>query len=181
VAAVGCAAGGTIAWMYSQTQAVENVFTHGGIGVAVSETQTPDGDDDPDTNRYSMAPGASIQKDPVVRLTAGSENAWLFVRLDESENFGAFLSYAIADGWTALENTPGVYYRITQQAEEEQVFQVLLNDTVTVKPGVTEAILNSLTAETYPTLAISACAVQLEGIETPHEAYALAANESSAP
>ena len=108
-----------------------------------------------------------------MRLTAGSESAWLFVKLDESENFRTFLDYSIADGWAALEEHSGVYWRETEKTDAEQTFRVLKDDAVRVKPEVTEAMLNSLTEETRPTLSVTAYAIQREGIGTPLEVYAL--------
>ncbi|MBE6862235.1 MAG: hypothetical protein E7497_04975 [Ruminococcus sp.] len=177
--ALSGAIGGTIAWLISE-ETVTNTFTYGDINITLTETDTDDGDDDPSTNTYDMVPGNSITKDPKVTVEADSEDCWLFVKLDESENFEDFMTYSIADGWTALENNEGVYYRIIDGSDTVQEFSVIANDTVTVLDTVTKEMLNALDAdgaENYPTLTVTAYAVQrdaeIDAIDTVEEAWAL--------
>lgn len=151
------------------------------MDVAVAEKPTADGDSDPNTNTYTMLPGAAITKDPVVTLAANSEDTWLFVKLEKSANFDRFLSFSMADGWTELEGADGVYYRTTQKSDTAQTFGVLNENKVTVKPDVTAAMLNALTDATRPTLAVTAFAVQKQSIGTALEAWALAESQSATP
>ena len=182
VLGAGTAAGGTLAWMMDRTETLVNTFTvSAGIDVTVTETPTDDGDSNPNTNRYTMLPGAVIPKDPTVTLNAGSIDAWLFVRLDKSANFERFLSFSVADGWTALDGADGVYWRTVQQSDAEQTFGVLRDNAVTVKPEVTAAMLNALTDETLPTLAVTAYAVQKQSVGTASEAWTLVMSQSANP
>lgn len=178
----GGVVGGTLAWMIDQTEPLVNTFTvSAGINVTVAETPTEDGDSDPNTNTYTMLPGATITKDPVVTLAAKSEDAWLFVKLEKSANFDQFLSFSMAEGWTALDGADGVYWRTTQKSDTAQTFGVIKENKVTVKPDVTAAMLNSLTDAARPTLAVTAYAVQQQGIGTALEAWALVENQSANP
>ena len=172
---LGSAAGGTVAWLMGETLPVQNTFTPGDITITLSETDTDDGDNDPNTNTYKLLPGAFIDKDPVVSVLAGSEDAWVFVVLQKSQNFDTYLSFEMADGWTALENAPGVYCRQVPASETVQQFPVLLDDTVYVLPSVTSLMLNALTEETFPTLTVTAYAVQMEGIALPADAWSIIA------
>lgn len=178
---VGGTAGGTVAWLFGQSAPLRNTFAPSGIDVTADETPTEDGDEDPNTNTYTMLPGAAITKDPIVTVAAGSEDAWLFVKLEKSENFDHFLSYSIADGWTALDGEDGVYWRTTQKSDTAQTFGVIRNNEVTVKPDVTAAMLNTLSESTRPTLAVTAYAVQQQGVGTASQAWALAQGERANP
>lgn len=156
---------GTMAWLVDKSDSVVNTFTYGDINITLEETDTnKDDDGDPNTNNYPMVPGQTIVKDPKVTVLANSENAWLFVKLEKSANFDTFMTYEMADGWTALTGVDGVYYREVDKAAADAEFSVIKNNTVNVKGEVTKEMLNALdadpTAPTYPTLTITAYAVQ---------------------
>ncbi|MBQ8687581.1 MAG: hypothetical protein IJ512_03385 [Ruminococcus sp.] len=183
--ALNAAVGGTIAWLISRTESVTNTFTYGDIDITLTETETDDGDDDPSTNEYEMVPGQSITKDPLVTVEADSEDCWLFVKLDESEGFDTFITYGMAEGWTALAGNDGVYYRTVDNSAEAQEFAVIADDQVTVNADITKEMLNELDAdgaENYPTLTVTAYAVQrdadIEAISTVEKAWALAQSEA---
>lgn len=172
---------GTVAWLISSTEKVTNTFTYGDINITLEETDTSiadkegEGDDDnnPLTNTYEMVPGTSITKDPTITVEADSEECWLFVQLTESANFADFMTYEMAAGWTELED--GVWYRQTAYSDADQPFGVLLNNEVKVKDGITKADLNALDADkSYPTLEVTAYAVQLASIDSAAEAWTLA-------
>lgn len=157
------AAGGTIAYLHSGAQEVKNTFTFGDISITLQETDTGlDGDDDINTNQYQMNIGEAIAKDPTATVLAGSVDCWLYVKVDESENFADFMEYAIADGWTLLNGEDNIYWRYVPSAAEDQSFQVLADDTVYMKESVTLADLATLTEDTYPTLTFVAGAVQYD-------------------
>ena len=151
---VGIAAGGTLAWLVSNSEPVTNTFTTSDITVTLTETT---GD------KYKMVPGYTIKKDPTVTLKAGSEKSYVFVKVEKSSNVDSFLTYDMASGWTALDGVDGVdgvYYRVVDASEEDQRFSVLANDQVKVKDNVTKAEMAELTSETYPKLTFTAYASQ---------------------
>ncbi len=172
--------GGTIAWLIATPDPVVNTFTYGDINIDLDETDTElDDDEDPNTNEYEMMPGQTITKDPVVTVKAGSEEMWLFVKLEKSENFDTFMEYTVDGSWAKLDGVDGVYYRwITADAvaDEDMEIHVIANDTVTVKESVTKEMLNALDAPgataTYPTLTVTAYAVQEAGSDTAADAWA---------
>lgn len=170
------ASGGTLAWLESRTPAVVNTFTYGMIDISLAETDTgKDGDNNPDTNLYEMGLGQAIAKDPHVTVEAGSADCWLFVRVDESANFADFMEYDMADGWQALAEGDGVYYRMVDSAQLPQDFPVLKDDVVNMKATATLQQLAALTSADYPTLTITAYAVQRDSsiseISTPANAW----------
>lgn len=173
ILAILCTVGGTLAWIVSVPDPVVNTFTYGEIEITLEETDSPidEADDPEDQNTYMMAPGIEIDKDPTVTVKAGSEDCWLFVKLEKSENFDDFMTYVIAYGWTKLDGADGVYYRKVEASDEDEVFSVLKDNQVEVKgePDVTDDMLNALGPDDgdtpYPTLNITAYAVQYMGFE----------------
>ena len=169
VLAIGCAVGGTLAWLISKTEPVVNTFTYGDINIDLAETTGTD---------YKIIPGVNISKDPKVTVTAGSEACWLFVKVKE-ENWPMFtdadktkkVSYRIAEGWTALTGQTGVYYREVEAATAKAgvSYYILKGDTtyangvVTVSDTLTKDEVDQL-KEKKPTLTFKAYAVQKDGI-----------------
>lgn len=147
---VGIAAG-TLAWLTAKSDTVTNTFTTSDIKVKLEETK----------NNFKMIPGYDIQKDPKATVLAGSEECFLFVKLEKSANFDDFMTYKMADGWTALTGVDGVYYREVKTADIGTAYSVLKDDKVTVKGEVTKATMEGLSSNTLPTLTITAYASQL--------------------
>lgn len=168
--------GGTVAWLIADTEPVVNTFTYGDINITLEETDTnKDGDNNLNTNNYPMIPGKPIEKDPKVTFKANSENAWLFVKVEKTENFDSFMTYEIEDGWTALDGVDGVYYRSVDKADTDAEFYVIKDNTVNVKSEVTKEMLNALDANgksNYPKLTVTAYAVQRDNnITTAADAW----------
>lgn len=167
IALVLCfAIGGTLAWLVAKTDSVVNTFTYGDINIGLAET----------TSEYKMIPGTNIKKDPKVTVKAKSEACWLFVKIEKSTNikFSDFITYEVAEGWTALDGVAGVYYREVAATTNDVVFAVLKGNQVTVKDTVTKEALNALTEDTYPKLTFTAYAVQKDGFDTAAAAWAKA-------
>ena len=173
----GGVVGGTVAWLATASAPVVNTFTYGDINIGLTETDTGlDNDNNPYTNDYKMMPEQQITKDPTVTVVAGSEPMWLFVKLDKSANFDSFMTYAMAEGWTELTGKAGVYYRMIDAATAAAgaSYGVIANNTVTVKGDVTKEMLNALDAggaANYPTLTVTAYAVQYLGNESAAAAW----------
>ena len=147
---VVCVVGGTLAWLIATTPEVKNTFTTSDVDITLTET----------TTNYQMIPGYTIDKDPTVTVKSGSEDCYLFVKVEKSTNFDSFMTYDMADGWTALAGVNGVYYRVVDTADMGTAYSVLANDKVTVRGDVTKAMLNGLTEATQPTLTFTAYACQ---------------------
>lgn len=153
---VGGVIGGTVAWLTAQTSEVENTFSTSDIGVQLTET----------TTKYKMVPGWDITKDPKAWITEGSEDAYLFVKVEKSANFDNFMNYEIADGWTELESAADtnykVYYRevTSSQMGQGNASAILKDNKVTVKDTVTKEMM-SPEGVAKPTLTFTAYASQL--------------------
>ena len=174
VLVIGCAVGGTVAWLVSSTDPVVNTFTYGDINITLEETK-------PDNKQAKIIPGVDIAKDPKVTVKKDSEACWLFVKVEE-ENWPTFtesdgtrkVKYGIADGWTALTGETGVYYREVVAVTADTSFDVLAGNVVTVSEELTKAEVNSITADNQPKLTFTAYAVQKDGIADADTAWAKA-------
>lgn len=194
----GCIAGGTLAWLQSRTPEIRNVFTPSTIGITLTETK-------PVGQTAQMIPGIQIEKDPLVTVQKGSEACWLFVRVQEeggvvqyalsdtqsaTTQWSDFLAYNVLtgqDGWTAVPNQDGFYYRevvadpagdqefpvIWFDADEDQILDEGEQNRIGVLPTVTKEMMDALYADVkqYPKLSFLAAAVQKESIPTVQDAW----------
>lgn len=138
--AVGGITGGTLAWLQDRSPEVRNVFTPSTIRITLTETK-------PAEQTARMIPGIRIEKDPLVTVRKGSEDCWLFIRVQEeggvvshpsgdslsaTTQWGDFLSYRVLTGeagWTAVPGHPGFYYRqVDADPAADQRFPVIWFD-----------------------------------------------------
>lgn len=164
VLALSLGAFGTIAWLTDTTDPVQNVFTVGNVKIDLTETTTD----------YKMVPGADIAKDPLVTVKANSEDAWVFVKVEQSAGFENYLSYAVDQGWTVLAGEPGVFWREVSANATDQTFPVLLGNKATVLDGVTNDMMDAISNGTVqaPTLTFTAYAIQKSGFADAAAAWA---------
>lgn len=166
---IGCAIGGTVAWLTDKTTAVVNTFTYGDINITLTENK-------PANQQAKIIPGVDIEKDPKVTVKANSEDCWLFVKVEESGKFVENkVTYSIATGWTQGDSTnipSDVYYRSVTASNADQPFGVLSGDKIIVSEELTKAEINDLNgAAKTPTLTFTAYAVQKDGINTAADAW----------
>ena len=163
---IGCAVGGTVAWLTQKTDAVVNTFTYGDINIELTETK-------PEVKQAKIIPGIDIEKDPKVMVKKDSEACWLFVEVKEEGTFVANkVTYSIADGWTKGDGTnipANVYYRSVDAATTNTSFDILKNNKVTVSEDLTKEEIKGINVQ--PTLTFTAYAVQKDGIDTAAAAW----------
>lgn len=167
VLVIATAVGTTLALLTAKTDPVTNTFTAGKVSITLKETPV---------EKYKLIPGATLAKDPTVTVEAGSENCWLFVKVDVDdilenkvvvdgglENIVLFT----LDGWTKLDGVDDVYYRDDGVAGSS--YKVFTNNQVTVnKNATTKNIGDAENAK----ITITAYACQKEYVTTVAEAWA---------
>lgn len=168
---------GISAWLVSAAGNLSNVFSPEKVIIQLGETDTGiDDDEDQNTNSYEITPAEEgwhdIQKDPAITVPAGTLDCWVFVTVEEANDFSNYMTYEIDDGWTQLEGVSRVYYRRSPSSPESQDFNILKDKTVKIKDTVTKAEINALTDENYPKLNITGFAIQLAGFDTAEDAWA---------
>ena len=156
------AVGGVVAWLTDKTGSVVNTFTVGDINITLTESPNLD---------LKMVPGNTITKDPTVTVQPNSEACWLFVKVVKSANFDTFMTYTMADGWTALDGQNGVYYREVGATTAATSFDVLKDKQVIVNSDVTKTQLEEVKTANQPTLTFTAYAVQKDNINSAADAW----------
>lgn len=174
VLVIGCAVGGTVAWLVSSTDPVVNTFTYGDINITLGETTGA---------TYKIIPGVNIDKDPKVTVKKDSEACWLFVKVEEEGTFVANkVTYSIADGWTKGDGTKipaNVYYRSVDAVKADTDFAVLKDNKIYVSEELSKSDIQSIT--TKPTLTFTAYAVQKDGIDDAATAWVKAVPTTTNP
>lgn len=183
---IGCAIGGTVAWLTDKTTAVVNTFTYGDINITLSETTG---------NDYKIIPCVNITKDPKVTVNPNSEACYLFVKITE-ENWPTFtetdgttkkVSYGIPTDWKPLAGETGVYYREVDAATANAgvSYYILKGDetyphgVVTVSENLTKEDIKNIAID--PTLTFTAYAVQKDGIDTVEAAWEKVSPSTTTP
>ena len=159
--------GSSLAWLLDSTKDVQNTFTTSDINIDLDESK--------DLN-LKMIPGWTITKDPKVTVIGNSEACWLFVEITEdlgawANSYNAFtdyLNYTVDTGeekWTQGDGTnipSNVYYREVSASADDQSFDILKDNKVTVSGNVTKEMMNDIVTDAdKPTLSFKAYAVQL--------------------
>lgn len=182
VLVLGCAVGGTIAWLTASTGTVENTFTVGDINITLTETFNTDTNNDGknDAWKAQLIPGYSYTKDPKVTVKANSVDCYLFVEFEEQNSPDNYLTYTstltAANGWTQGDGTnipANVWYRKVSASASDQSWELLSGNTISVKSTVTK---ENMSAAASAKLVYTAYASQLyksAGVEfTAAEAWA---------
>lgn len=169
VLVIGCAVGGTVAWLTAQTGPVVNTFTYGDIKIDLTETK-------PENKQAKIIPGVNIDKNPKVTVKKDSEACWLFVKVEKAGTFVADkVTSSIADGWTQGDDTTipaNVYYRKVNAVTSDTDFAVLKDNKICVSENLTKSDIQSITVQ--PKLTFTAYAVQQDGITDVADAWAKA-------
>lgn len=182
---VVCVVAGTLAWLTAKSDTVVNTFTTSDITVKLQETTG---------TSYKMIPGYELEKDPKAWVVEGSEDCYLFVKLDwanntytSGETAKSYLDWAIADGWELVPGETNVYYRTVTSAQMSSdngatnAYPILAGNKVTVSGDITKEQMNAFTDATLPKLTITAYASQLHKNATetftPAEAWSNIANK----
>ena len=162
-----CAIGGTLAWLTDKTGEVKNTFTPADIGVTLTETLNTDtnGDGTKDAWKADMIPGFSYAKNPVVTVTKGSVDCYLFVKFDVSASTGLVYTSLLntENGWTQGTGEGGngvptdVWYRVVPANNADQAWHLLKDDVVSINENLTKDNM----PKTASTLTYTAYASQL--------------------
>lgn len=156
VLVIGCAVGGTVAWLTAQTEPVVNTFTCGNINIDLTETK-------PEDRQAKIIPGVDIEKDPKVIVKANSEACWLFVEVKKEGTFVTDkVTYSIADDWTQGNGTDipeNVYYRKVDAVTSDKDFVVLKDNKIYVREDLKKEDIKGI--NDHPTLTFTAYASQL--------------------
>ena len=193
----GAAVGGTVAWLTAKTDDVVNTFTVGDINIDLREHKLMtnevtgkyylDENSEVQTNSYNFVPGDTLPKDPFVRVRAGSEACYLFIKVTEEHNTitvsdktEKVINYKVDDKvWTPVDGHAGYWYKeveATGANASDPLYILTGNDTfengcVEVNTGVTKSMVDDLNASN-PKVIFTAAAIQSENIANVATAFA---------
>ena len=153
--------GSMIAYFSSITGPVTNTFTVGQVGLSLNETTG---------GSYQMVPGATVEKDPVVTVERGSEECYVYVKLEWRGGLENHVTYELADGWINLGGIDGVYYRQVDRTAVNMNYHVLKNDCMVINSDLTEDTMATIAPNTCQ-LIVTAYAIQTLGIESPADGW----------
>ncbi len=179
---VGASVFGTMAYLTSQTDVVENTFTVGKVAITLDEAKVDlygaeeDGEARVTENEYKLIPGHEYVKDPTVHVDEHSEESWLFVKVvngisDIEAETNTIASQMKAKGWTPVDDEANVYaYKETVKANDD----VVVFEKFAVKGDADQAQLEENADDK---ITIHAYAVQKDGFDTAAAAWAAAPTE----
>ena len=173
---------GTIAYLTSH-DAVVNTFSVGSISMSLDEqdvdNSTPGEDDRDKANAYHLLPGHTYVKDPIIHIDVNSEDAWIFVKVENgiaayeaatvTDGYTSIADQITANGWTALEGVTGVYYKEYTKNQTDKDLEVFANFKVADNAEIVDGWAN-ITADTHK-INVTGYAVQKDGFQTALAAW----------
>lgn len=154
---IGCTVGATLAWLQDTTPAVTNTFTVGNIDIDLKEHDLVNNNLDMNKevtseDTYKIIPGTSQPKDPFVRVEAGSEACWVFIKVEALNNADTYIEYSVdASVWTPLNDIDsndiaddGVYYKDMPATADDAYLNILTNKTVSYSHDLTKDDIDEL-------------------------------------
>lgn len=179
---------GTMAYLTS-TDTVTNTFTIGNVNITLDETKV-DVNGKPEeptsyvkSNEYKLMPGHSYTKDPTVHVTAGSENSWIFVKVENG--ISAFEAATVASGYTSIadqvekngwtkltgvEGVDNVYYKEYTKSNTQDDLKVFENFKIADEANKVTG-WDEISKESTK-ITITAYAIQKDGFTTAAAAWA---------
>ena len=153
---------GTLAYL-TATDSVKNTFTVGNVAITMDETDVDDStpNEDRDTeNKYKLLPGQTYTKDPIIHVSATSEDCYVFVKVTndisavEAAGDSTIAKQLEENGWKTVPNESNVYYK--EDAVEANA-NVDVFDSFTVSDSATNEQLKAIDGKT---IEVTAYAVQ---------------------
>lgn len=164
----------SIAYLTSR-DAVKNTFTVGKVAITLDEVKVNEyGVADTAATRvkentYKLIPGHKYTKDPTVHFAAKSEESYLFVKVENGlsaiEADTKIIAQILANGWTKLNQTDGIYYK--------KVAANGTNDSVDYPVFATFTVAGTADIASYKNaeINVTAYAIQADGFGTASAAW----------
>lgn len=173
----------TMAYLTSTTDVVTNTFTVGKVTITLDEAKVDEygkeveGEDRVDANTYKLIPGHTYTKDPTVHVTEGSENCWLFVKVEnglediiDAETIGTQMS---KNGWSLVDGETNIYAYSEIATAETRDYKVFNNFKIKGEAAVDSYNNKNITIQAY--------AIQADGFATAAAAWAEAPSDWETP
>lgn len=165
---------GTIAYLTAE-DTVTNTFTVGSVAIVLDEAkvdengQKLEGGKRVDANTYKLLPGHKYDKDPTIHVDGGSEDCWLFVKVENglaAIEADTTIAAQMGDkGWTLVEGTTNIYGRAEASKANDEI---VVFENFTIKGDV---VNDALAAYADKTIVVTAYAIQQDGFATAKAAW----------
>lgn len=165
---------GTLAFLQSTAGPVTNTFTAGKVAITLDEAPVntygvkEDGERR-QANAYTLIPGHSYTKDPVVHVEVGSEPSWVYVKvengLEDQLAEKTIAEQMSAKGWKRVEGYSDLWKYKTEVDARDKAEDLIVFETFKLKDDV------KVTDYEDASIVIKAFAIQADDIS---EAQALA-------
>ena len=178
----------TFAYLYDKSKSVVNTFSVGNVEISLDEADVDNDSNTADNvtingkirdlaNEYKLMAGATIAKDPTVRVSKYSEESYVFVKVIVTDNVEAVLDMShvtaqmSANGWTNLSGDIYYYnYTATGIGNDADVALPVFT-TIKVKSEVKGEDLVKAAADGQ-SITITAYAIQADTIKDAGETHA---------
>ena len=160
---------GTLAYLTSTTEKVTNTFTAGNVTITLDEAEVDEygvvkaGAARVTANKYKLIPGHTYTKDPTIKVAAGSEDCWVFAKLENGLGDKATITIDMSK-WDRMTTTDGsvVYgYKTKLSAGESATLFEKFTFAATADPS----------AYTNEDITITGYAVQADGFTSATAAW----------
>lgn len=161
----------TLAYLVDSNNIVTNTFTVGKVDIDMDETNVdPDDPNDPPrdkVNEYPLTPGTTHTKDPIIHVKPGSQESYLFVKLENGLNplvkTEDIVSQMTGHGWTLVPGQEDIYYyqdTVTghEAGENAEDVDIPVFDSITIPESADEKTLDGFGSKT---IVVTAYAIQV--------------------
>lgn len=172
----------TMAFLTSK-DSVTNTFTVGNVAITLDEADVDNSNTDTTSegrdkaNKYHLIPGHTYDKDPTIHVTEGSEDCWLFVKVEnglekaEAEGATSIASQMAANGWALVDGETNIYaYKEIVTAETGKNVVVFESFKIAGNTDVEDFKDANITVTAY--------AIQADGFDTSAIAWEQAGTEA---
>lgn len=170
---------GTLAYL-TDDDAVVNSFSVGNVTIELNEKDTDNDDYTADNvnvdgvtrdkaNNYKLTPSQTIEKDPTVFVNTGSDNCYLFVKVENGiaavetkETAKTIAAQLTANGWVNVADNVYIYTKDNAKATVSAGESKVVFTNFTVDGGADEA---ALAAAAQKNITVTAYAIQAAGFD----------------
>lgn len=127
-----CAVGGTVAYLQQQTVLVTNNFQKNTVSIDFSNDFS---------GTHKIIPGTSVTKSATVDASA-TLPSYIFVKVED--NTQGLVSFALDDGWTALNDNSNIYYRDVDGTSSPYAFNLLKDNKIGFPSTITSSDMDKI-------------------------------------
>lgn len=153
--------GTVIAYFASVSGPVVNTFTVGEVELELTDNTR---------DWIKLIPGATAERSSVVTVVKGSEDCYVYVKLEQPSELSEYISYELEEGWINLGGIDGVYYREVAQSPVNQKYHVFKDDEISINTTLTKEKAAEIYDYVY-VMNVTAYAIQTFEMESPADGW----------